>query len=136
MKYQAHTICFKEIAPHVDTVVEGWDRLSHTPTWTEFAEFRETAILNGGLDRYWGPYDQVIDESDMFKRVIITYNTLEAALEWYDLVVDVDGYPIHPTCVFCKIVEFDEGKIGELIKASVKIYPDSDPIMPPGTNPK
>ena len=128
MKYQTYTVCFNEIAPHIDSVTPGWDRLSHTPDWPELAEFRANAIATGGLDRYWGEHDKVEEVSALAKRVILTYNTLEAATGWYDLVIDADGYPIHPTCLGCRIVELnDDGTPGNEVKASIRLTPDVTP---------
>lgn len=122
MKYLTELIVLKEMSPHLDEVEEGWDRLSHTHIWAELNDFKEAAIVSGGLDRYWGPFDKVTPISDTLKMLTICYNNLETAEAWYEINVGPDNIPANENCKHVKLLEInDAGEVQRVVKESVDI---------------
>jgi len=126
MKYQTITICSNSItSAKTNTCTVGWDRFNVTPQWEEFKTLRDTAINNGDLDRYWGPFDAVEEETDNHSRQTTTYNTLTGAENYYNLMVDANSNnPTAPDVFYCKVVEInDDGTFVRLVKESTDLTP-------------
>jgi hypothetical protein len=120
---------------HITNVAgpEGWDwglqtganRDRDHPLWPDYNVFRRKVIDNGGFDSQWGPLDSinplVVDgtPNESFAEFIVTFNTLEAASELFDMRVGQDNNPKSSKVYYVKLTEVqDDGTLVSVIKES------------------